>query len=34
MWLMPIPQSEFDGNASLDPILDQNPWEEEEEGEE
>lgn len=29
MWLMPIPQSEFDGNKALDPIRDQNPWEDE-----
>lgn len=25
MWVLTIPQSEFDGNASLDPIKDQNP---------
>lgn len=25
MWVMTIPQSEFDGNASLDPTKDQNP---------
>ena len=29
VWLMPIPQSEFDGNVNLDPVKDQNPWEDE-----
>jgi hypothetical protein len=25
MWVLTIPQAEFDGNASLDPNIDQNP---------
>lgn len=25
MWVMTIPQTEFDGNASLNPVTDQNP---------
>ena len=25
MWVLTIPQSEFDGNANMNPVTDQNP---------